>query len=111
MVNPALGTEKMSDKIFVNKYIPEVIPEDLPWYEWDNLMTYIDQLKYKYFISDPDNYLEKAEFINFDMIHTRCGCKPQQYSNRHYQTAYTTDIWKMSQKKRKKAIGACLRSE
>ena len=37
---------------FANNYIPECVPEDLPWYERDRLMTYIDQMKYKYFISD-----------------------------------------------------------
>ena len=74
-------------------------------------MTYIDQLKYKRFMSDPDKYLEKAEAINFDMIHARCGRSSQQYSNRHYHTVHTFDVRKMSQKGRKKAVAACLRSE
>ena len=84
----------MSDKIFVDKYIPDAVPKDLPWYKRDDLMTYIDQLKYKRFIFDPDSYLEKAEVIHFDMIHAMCGHKPQQYSNRHYQTVHTTDVGK-----------------
>ena len=67
----------MSDKIFVNKYIPEAIPKDLPLYDRDGLMTYIDQLEYKRCISDPDSYLEKAEVINFVIIHAMCGHKPQ----------------------------------
>ena len=66
----------MSDKIFVNKYIPEVVSEDFPWYKREGLMTYIDQLKYKRFMSDLDRYLEKAEVINFDMIHASCGQSP-----------------------------------
>ena len=49
--------------------------------------------------------------INFDMIHARCGRSPQQYSNRHCQTVHTSDVRRMSQKERKKAVGACLRSE
>ena len=40
-------------KIFANSYVHEYVPEVLPWYEGDGLMTYIDQLKYKEFISDP----------------------------------------------------------
>ena len=40
-------------KIFANKYIPKYIPEYLPWHKRDGLLTYIDQLKYKDFISDP----------------------------------------------------------
>ena len=102
---------KMSDKIFVNKYIPKVVPKDLPWYKRDGLMTYTDQLKYKRFMSNPNKYLEKAEVINFDMIYARCGRPPQQYSNKHYQTVHTSDVNRMSQKDRKKTIGACLRSE
>ena len=33
-----------------NNYIPEYIPKDLPWYERDGLMTYIDQEKCGYFL-------------------------------------------------------------
>ena len=32
----------MPDKTFVNKYIPEVVPGDLKWYERDGRLTYID---------------------------------------------------------------------
>ena len=55
-----LSIKNMSEKVFVNIYIPEVVPEEFPWYERDGLMTYIDQLKYKRFMSDLDKYLEKA---------------------------------------------------
>ena len=101
----------MSDKIFVNKYIPKVAPKDLPWYKNDGLMIYIDELKYKRFMYDPNKYLEKAEVINFDMIYARCGQSPQHYSNKHYQSVHTSDVKKMSQKDRKKAVCACMRSE
>ena len=57
LVLPA-SSINMSDKIFVNKYIPEVVPKDLPWYKEDKLMTYINQLKYKRFMSNPYKYLE-----------------------------------------------------
>ena len=95
----------------MNRYIPEVVPENLPWNERDGLMTYIDQLKYKDFTSNPDTYLEKAEIINFDMIYVRCGCRPQQYSDKYYQTVRASDVFKMSQKEKNKAVSACLRSE
>ena len=74
----------MSDTIYVNKHIPEVVPEDLPWYERDGLLTYIDQLKYKQFTFDPDVYIKKAKVINFDMIYAQCSWGPQQYSDKHY---------------------------
>lgn len=51
----------MSEKILVNIYVPDYVPKDLKWYERDWLLTYIDQLKYERFISDPDNYLKKLK--------------------------------------------------
>ena len=54
--------------------------------------------------------MKKTKVINFDIVHTRCGCAPQQYSDRYYQMVRTFDVKKMPQKDRKKAIGACLRS-
>ena len=101
----------MSDKIYVNKYIPKVVPEDLPWYKRDDLMTYIEKLKYKDFISNPDAYLEETEVINSDLVYARCGRQHQQYSDKLYQTVHTSDVSKMSQKGKKKAVCACLRSE
>ena len=56
-------------KIFAKSYLPECVPEDLPWYERDGLMTYIDRAKYKDFISDPDTAIKNTKIINFEMIH------------------------------------------
>ena len=50
---------KMSDKIFVNKYVPVYVPQDLKRYERDGLLTYIKQIKYERFSEDPDDYLKK----------------------------------------------------
>lgn len=88
----------MSGKIYVNKYIPEVDPEDLPWYERDDLMKYIDELKYKRFLSDPEASFKKSEVVNFEMIYARCGCAPQQYSDNYYETVRVSDVSKMSQR-------------
>ena len=41
-------------KIFANSYVSEYVSENLPWYELDGLKTYLEQLKWKEFISDPD---------------------------------------------------------
>ena len=65
----AQQTQKMAaGKIFANNYIPEYVPEDLPWYERDSLMTHIDQLKYKEFISDPD--VAKMHNVEVLLAHT-----------------------------------------
>lgn len=61
-------------------------------------MTYIEKLKYKDFISNPDAYLEETEVINSDLIYARCGRQHQQYSDKLYQTVHTSDVSKMSQK-------------
>ena len=53
----------MSEKIVVKKYIPEVVPSNLKWFEGDGLLTHIDHLKYERFISNLDKYLEKAEVM------------------------------------------------
>ena len=56
-------------KIFANSYVPQYVPEDFPWYECDSLMTYIDQLKWKKFISELDAAIKNIKFINFGVIH------------------------------------------
>ena len=93
----------MSDKIFVNKYIPEAVPSNLKWCERDGLLTYIDQRKYERFNSDPDKYLEKAQVINFDIIHNRCRGDYQTYSDKHYQTVVLSDSNKYVSKRTKKS--------
>ena len=92
----------MSDKILVNKNILELVPECLLWYERDRLPSYIDQLKYEDFISDLEKHLEKAKVINFEIIHVKCRRAPKQYSDHYYQTNRTSNVQKMSQKKRKR---------
>ena len=79
MVQPTTTT--MSDKKFVNSYIPNYVPPDLKWYERDGFLTYIDQLKYSGFMPDPDDYLKKATVINFDMIHGQCRGGQQEFSD------------------------------
>ena len=94
----------MAENIFVNKYIPEYVPSDLKWYERHGLMTYINQLKYERSSEDPDGYLKKAELVNFDIIHN-------QHRGTPTQNFRTSDVKRMPQKERKKAVSACLKSE
>ena len=101
----------MSEKIVVKKYIPEVAPSNLKWFERDWLLIYIDHLKYERFISDLDKYLEKAEVMNFEMIHNRCRGNPRIFPNKNYQTVVNSDVKKLSQKEIEKTAGACLHTE
>ena len=95
---------RMSEKILVNNYVPEVVPSNLKWFERDGLLTYIDQLKYERFISDPDKYLEKANVIKFEMIHNKCRGDPRTFSNKHYQTVVNSDGKKCPRKKEKRLL-------
>ena len=51
---------------------------NLPWYESDGLMSYIDSLKCQEFLNDTDEHYKKAEVINFNIIHHRCRGDPLQ---------------------------------
>ena len=54
-----LGGKKMSRKC-VNKYIPDHVDQHLKWYKRDGFLTYIDVLKYKDFIRNPDAHFKNA---------------------------------------------------
>lgn len=86
---------------FANKYIPRHAPEDLLWYERDGLLTYIDQMKYKDFISDPDAHIRNKQVINFDMTHAQCRGTPRTHSDKYYQTLTERDMKKMPEKDKK----------
>ena len=73
-------------------------------------MTYVDQMNYKDFISDPDAHIKNTQIINFEIIHTQYHGQPCIYSDKYYQTITLKDVRKVSEKDTKKAVGACLRS-
>ena len=94
--------KNVCQQIFANSYVPEYAPKDLPWYECDGLMTYIDQLKYKELISDSDATVKNTKIITFEMIHAQCRGTPRTHSDQFYQTIREMNVAKMSQKDRKK---------
>ena len=100
----------MSEKKFVNKHIPGYTPNNLKWYERDDLLIYIDQLKYEEFSSDLDRYLKKAEIINFDFIDKRCRSDTQKFSDKYYQTVVSKDVEKMPQSHFKKSATSTVTS-
>ena len=55
-----------------NSYVPKYMPEILPWYERDGLMTWHDQGKCADFLEDTNNHFREAKIINFDIIHRQC---------------------------------------
>ena len=91
-------------KIFANSYVPEYVPEDLPLYERDGLMTYIDQAKYKVSISDPDTAIKNTNIIYFEMIHGQCRGTSCTHSDELYHTGREKNVAKIPQKDRKKLL-------
>ena len=76
----------MSEKIYVNNYIP---------YYPANNYTLDDTLlrnKYDKIKNDKKNYFIKAKVINFDIINHECRGDPLEYSVKHYQTIYQEDL-------------------
>ena len=55
----------MSSNDGVNNYGPEFVPQDLPWYERDGLMTW-----YYEFLRYSENHFKTTKIINFDITRT-----------------------------------------
>ena len=48
-------------------------------------MTYIDQMKYKDFISDLDLHIENTQIINFEMIDAQCRGQRHTHFDKYYR--------------------------
>ena len=55
-----------------NSYILKYVPENLPWYECDGLITWYNQGKCYDFLRDINKYFCEAKISNFDIIHREC---------------------------------------
>ena len=55
--------------LFTYSYIPKYVPKDLPWYEKDGVMTWLDQAKCVEMLFDIDKHFATTHVINFDIIH------------------------------------------
>ena len=53
-----------------NNCIPEYVPEDLPWYKRNGLMTYLDQAKCRDLLRDLKGYFKNTKIVNFDITST-----------------------------------------
>lgn len=52
-------------------YITAYVKLDFKWYKRNQLLTYIDQLKYQEYERNKKKWLQDHNAINFDMIHAR----------------------------------------
>ena len=55
-----------------NSYVVKYVPENLPWYESDGLMTWYDQDKCADFLKDTNKHFREAKIINSDIIYKQC---------------------------------------
>ena len=83
----------MADKIFVDKYVPEYVPQGLKWYERDGLMVYIDQLNYQRVSEDPDGYLKKSDVVNFDIINSQIRGTARQIMTSTMASTVRPPMW------------------
>ena len=58
-----------------NSYVLKYVPENLPWFERDDLMTWHDQGKCSDFLRDRNKHFREAKIVNFDIIHRACRGK------------------------------------
>ena len=63
-------TKKVDDT-----FIPEFIPNNVPWYDRDGFNTWYKHNKWKELLEDTDNHFKILEITNFDMI----------YNKKHFQ--------------------------
>ena len=52
------------------------MPENLPWYERDGIMTWYDRAKCRNFLENSKKHFEEVEVVNFDIIHRSARGEP-----------------------------------
>ena len=76
-------------------YVPSFVPQDLPWYKRDDLMTWYDQVKCQDLLRDTDRNFDETKIVNFDKIHKQCrGEVVPNELLKYYQTANQTRVSK-----------------
>ena len=71
----------MGKKIFANKYVLRYQEHNtLPWWKRDGFPTYVDALKWEYFLENSDCHFKNIDVVNFDIIHNRRRGNPLENS-------------------------------
>ena len=95
----------------VNKYVPRFAQHsELPWYERDGLLSYMDALKCEEFLKDTDCHFKTAQVVNFDIIY-QCRLDPLQGSYKQYQIVSKKDMDKYSPNGKKKIANSATRCD
>ena len=76
-----------------NKFIPKYVPNNLKWYERDDLDTWYLQNKCNDVLMDTDEHFKETNIVNFDIIKNK---KLEEEKLKQYQTIDHDEIMKYS---------------
>ena len=96
----------------MNTYVPNFVPNDLPWYERDGLMTWYDKCKCDDFLRDTGKHLKEANIVNFDIIHRECREEmvPKDLL-KYYQTFNNGNVSKYPTPEQDKILASAFRTK
>ena len=58
MIISSVGRKKKMNKKVDNRFVPNYVPNNLPWHERDGLMTWYDQVKCQEFLENTDSHFK-----------------------------------------------------
>ena len=95
-----------------NNYIPESTPSNLPWYEIDGLITWLDKVKCDEFLEDFNKHFRKKKIVNFYIIYkSNRGEKIPEGDLKKYQTVQNNRVKQYPQKDKDKLLFAAFRTD
>ena len=92
--------------------MPEYVPQDLPWYDRDGLMTWYDQAKCQEFLKIPDGHFKTTKVINLDIIRRETGGEkvPEEHLKK-YQTIENERVPKYPKSEQNKFFSSAFRTD
>ena len=82
-------------------------------YEWykDDLISYIDDLKYEHFIKNMDDHFTRAKIVNFDLIYHKCCGDELSYPKYFYEKIEKNDFQSYETEVKAEAVASAVQSE
>ena len=82
---------KKQKKALTNNYLPSRLRffnED----DTGHLDTRLKTKEYNKILTDPDNYFERVQFMNFDLIHNECRGDELKHDREYYETLFKKNV-------------------
>ena len=97
----------------VNNYVPLNIQNDRGKENLHDLDTRLKQMTFDEIIWDPDYHFKNSFVTNFDLIHHQCRGDSLNFSRKHYETIYSSDLKKNISKNdlRRDFVSSAIKSE